>query len=84
VRRLTLLGTYWGVLSYYWTEAVRLTDVGIKDLLGLPLTPEEAWQAYLDTTRDADGDGYTQIEQSAWERLQAILATMPPEQVGAT
>ena len=84
MRGLTLLGTSWGVLSYYWTEAVRLTDVGIKDLLGLPLTPEEAWQAYLDTTRDADDDGYAQIEQAAWERLQATLATMPPGHAGAT
>jgi hypothetical protein len=48
-----------------------------------PLTAVQAWQSYLDATRDADSDQYAHIEQAAWEQLQAALAALPSDPVGA-
>jgi hypothetical protein len=60
-----------------------MTDVGTSNLRFPPLTSGGAWQAYLEATRAADGEGYAQIEQAAWEQLQATLARLPSEPVGA-
>jgi|tagenome__1003787_1003787.scaffolds.fasta_scaffold19012522_2 hypothetical protein len=42
----------------------------------LPVTPEGAWRAYLNATRDVEGDGYEQAEQEAWAELQETLARL--------
>ena len=48
-----------------------------------PLSAEEAWRLYLEATREADGDRYLNVEEAAWEQLQAVLATLPSDPVGA-
>jgi hypothetical protein len=48
-----------------------------------PLNAEEAWRLYLEATREADGDRYLHVEEAAWEQLQAVLATLPSDPVGA-
>ena len=49
----------------------------------LPLTTAAAWQSYLEATQDVSADRYLQVEQAAWEQLQAALATLPSNPVGA-
>ena len=49
----------------------------------LPLTAAAAWQSYLEATQDVDADRYLQVEQAAWEQLQAALTTLPSDRVGA-
>ena len=49
----------------------------------LPMSAEGAWKAYLDATRDADAEEYEHLEAAAWEQLQATLARLPRDPVGA-
>ena len=49
----------------------------------LPVTAESAWKAYLEATRELDGEGYSELEEAAWEQLQATLAHLPSDPVGA-
>ena len=49
----------------------------------LPVTEATAWRAYLDATAAADADGYVEIEQVAWEQLQAALGQLAADPVGA-
>ncbi|HET7380005.1 MAG TPA: hypothetical protein VFJ24_08195 [Gaiellales bacterium] len=41
-----------------------------------PLSQRVVWLRYLERTREA-GDDYAEIEQAAWEELQAALARIP-------
>ena len=41
-----------------------------------PLSQRVVWLRYLERTRDA-GDDYAEVEQAAWEELQAALARIP-------
>ena len=47
----------------------------------LPLTAAAAWQVYLEATQGAAQDHYEQIEEAAWEQLQAALTTLPSDPV---
>jgi hypothetical protein len=49
----------------------------------LPLSEESAWKAYLEVTKTLKGAGYAQVEQVAWEQLQAALAELADDPVGA-
>jgi hypothetical protein len=42
-----------------------------------PLSQRVVWLRYLERTREA-GDDYADIEQAAWEELQAALGRIPP------
>jgi hypothetical protein len=46
----------------------------VDTLRYFPVTPEVAWQRYLDTIRHADTETYSAVEEAAWEQLQAMLA----------
>jgi hypothetical protein len=41
-----------------------------------PLSQRVVWLRYLEQTREA-GDDYAEVEQAAWEELQAALARIP-------
>ena len=41
-----------------------------------PLSQRVVWLRYLERTREA-GDDYAEVEQTAWEELQAALARIP-------
>ena len=41
-----------------------------------PLSQRVVWLRYLERTRDA-GDEYAEVEQAAWEELQAALGRIP-------
>ena len=48
----------------------------------LPLTAEGAWSTYLEATRHVEGDRYIQVEQAAWDELQATLTELAKTAVG--
>lgn len=41
-----------------------------------PLSQRVVWLRYLEQTREA-GEDYAEVEQAAWEELQAALARIP-------
>lgn len=41
-----------------------------------PLSQRVVWLRYLEQTREA-GDNYAEVEQAAWEELQAALTRIP-------
>jgi|tagenome__1003787_1003787.scaffolds.fasta_scaffold20984855_3 hypothetical protein len=49
----------------------------------LPVSEATAWKAYLEATRALEGAGYVEVEQLAWEQLQAALAELAVDPVGA-
>jgi hypothetical protein len=60
-----------------------MSDQAATNIRFLPLSAEGAWRTYLQATKTAEGDRYQQVEQAAWEQLQATLADLPADPVGA-
>jgi hypothetical protein len=48
-----------------------------------PITREAAWRQYLEATRSAPADGYTDAEETAWAELQAALSRVGKRPAGA-
>jgi hypothetical protein len=48
-----------------------------------PITPEVAWQRYLDIVRHADPAEYSSVEEAAWAQLQEMLARAASSSVPA-
>ena len=48
----------------------------VDTITQFPLSQRVVWLRYLERTREA-GDDYAEVEQAAWEELQAALARIP-------
>jgi len=48
----------------------------VDTITQFPLSQRVVWLRYLERTRDA-GDDYAEVEEAAWEELQAALARIP-------
>jgi hypothetical protein len=47
-----------------------------------PLSQRVVWLRYLEQTREA-GDSYAEVEEAAWDELQAALARIPSKPGGS-